>query len=64
MDAALLSRVVDGVLVVVAANKTPRRPLEEALNALDAAKVLGLVFNNDARPLYGYDNNYQRYFTH
>ena len=36
----------------------------EASGFTAAAKVLGLVFNNDARPLYGYDNNYKRYFTH
>jgi capsular exopolysaccharide synthesis family protein len=63
VDSALLSRVVDGVLVVVAANKTPRKLLEEALNELDAAKVLGIVFNNDDRPMYGYDAAYRRYFS-
>jgi capsular exopolysaccharide synthesis family protein len=64
VDAALLARMVDGVLLVVAANKTPRKLLEEALNQLDAPKVLGIVFNNDSRPLYGYYNNgYRRYFS-
>ena len=55
--------MVDGVLVVVSANKTPRKLLEEALNELDPAKVVGIVFNNDDRPLYGYDTNYRRYFS-
>jgi capsular exopolysaccharide synthesis family protein len=64
VDSVLLSRVVDGVLVVVAANRTPRKLLEEALNEIDSTKVLGLVFNNDNRPLYGYDHNYRRYFAH
>jgi succinoglycan biosynthesis transport protein ExoP len=63
VDSALLARVVDGVLVVVSANKTPRKLLEEALNELDANKVIGIVFNNDDRPLYGYDTNYRRYFS-
>ena len=63
VDSALLARVVDGVLVVVSANKTPRKLLEEALNELDPAKVVGIVFNNDDRPLYGYDTNYRRYFS-
>jgi len=63
VDSALLSRVVDGVLVVVSANKTPRKLLEEALNELDSAKVVGIVFNNDDRPLYGYDTHYRRYFS-
>jgi succinoglycan biosynthesis transport protein ExoP len=63
VDSALLARVVDGVLVVVSANKTPRKLLEEALNELDPAKVIGIVFNNDNRPLYGYDTSYRRYFS-
>lgn len=62
-DAALLSRLVDGVILVVAANRTPRKLLGEALNVLDQSKVLGIVFNGDARPLFGYyDSSYQRYF--
>ena len=62
-DTALLARLVDGVLVVVAANRTPRKMLGEALNLLDPAKVLGIVFNGDAKPLFGYyDSAYQRYF--
>jgi protein-tyrosine kinase len=62
-DTALLARLVDGVLVVVAANRTPRKMLGEALNLLEPAKVLGIVFNGDAKPLFGYyDSAYQRYF--
>jgi protein-tyrosine kinase len=63
VDSALLARVVDGVLMVVSANKTPRKLLEEALNELDPSKLVGIIFNNDNRPLYGYDNNYRRYFS-
>ena len=62
-DSALLQRTVDGVLVVVAANRTPRKLLGEALNLLDASKVLGIVFNRDDRPLFGYyDAYYREYF--
>lgn len=63
VDSALLSRVVDGVLVVVSANRTPKKLLDEALHELDLQKVVGLVFNNDARPFYGYGTTYRRYFT-
>jgi capsular exopolysaccharide synthesis family protein len=64
VDSALMARVVDGVLLVVAANKTPRKLLEEALGQLDAQKVIGIVFNSDSRPLYGYyDTGYKRYFS-
>ena len=58
------ARAVDGVLVVVAANRTPRKLLGEALNLLDASKVLGIVFNRDNRPLFGYyDAYYRQYFA-
>jgi Mrp family chromosome partitioning ATPase len=56
-DCRLLERWVDSFLVVVAAGKTPRKLLEEALALLDRDKVLGVVLNGDERPLsayYGY----------
>lgn len=62
-DAALIARSVDGVLMVVTADRTPRKLLGEALNMLDASKVLGIVFNRDAHPLFGYyDAYYRQYF--
>jgi len=49
--------------MVVAANQTPRKLLAEALNMLDPGKVLGIVFNRDAKPLFGYyDAYYKDYF--
>lgn len=62
-DSTLLARAVDGVLVVVSANQTPRKLLGEALNLLDGSKVMGIVFNRDDRPLFGYyDAYYREYF--
>lgn len=62
-DSAMLSRVVDAMLIVVAANQTPRKLLGEALNLVDPAKVMGIVFNRDDRPLFGYyDEYYREYF--
>jgi capsular exopolysaccharide synthesis family protein len=64
-DAAVLARAVDGVIVVVAAGKTPRRLLAVALDLLDPDKVVGIVFNNDNSPLFGYNTNaYKPYFSH
>jgi capsular exopolysaccharide synthesis family protein len=64
-DSALLARIVDGLLIVVAANRTPRRLLEEGLNLLDASKVLGIVFNRDDRSLSRrYGSSYRGYFRH
>jgi capsular exopolysaccharide synthesis family protein len=62
-DASLVAKLVDGLLLVVAANQTPRKLLGEALTHLDPSKVLGLVFNRDTQPLFGYyDSSYHGYF--
>lgn len=53
-DCRVIEKWVDGFLVVVAAHKTPRKLVEEALSVMDPAKVLGLVFNNHDRALLGY----------
>ncbi len=45
---------------MVAANQTPRKLLAESLNLLDPAKVLGIVFNNDSHPMFGYSRGYYR----
>jgi protein-tyrosine kinase len=57
-DCRLLEKWIDGFLTVVAAHRTPRKLLEEALNVIDPAKIIGLVFNNDDRPVFGYHRRY------
>ena len=63
-DCRLLGRWVDGFIVVVAANKTPRKLLGEALRMLDSDKVLGTVFNGDEQPLSPYYGYYARQPRH
>ncbi len=60
-DARILENWVDAFLLVVAAHRTPRKLVEEAVNLLSPAKLVGLVFNGDDRSLsrhygdaYGY----------
>jgi capsular exopolysaccharide synthesis family protein len=48
-DCHVVARWVDGVVLVVSADHTPRALLEAELETLDSSKVLGLVFN-------GYDH--------
>ena len=62
-DARILEKWVDAFLLVVAAHRTPRKLVEEAVNLLSPSKLIGLVFNGDDRPLsrpygdsYGYSN--------
>jgi protein-tyrosine kinase len=49
-DCRMLSSLVDGFIVVVAASRTPRRALVDALKVIDPAKILGVVLNGDDRP--------------
>jgi Mrp family chromosome partitioning ATPase len=44
----LLAEWIDGYVIVVAADKTPRKLLEETLALLGPAKILGLVFNRES----------------
>jgi capsular exopolysaccharide synthesis family protein len=53
-DCRAIARYVDGFILIVAAHRTPRKLVEEALNSMERAKVIGLVFNADDRPLAGY----------
>ncbi len=57
-DCRLIAEWTDGFLVVVAAHKTPRKLVEEAINNVDPAKMVGLIFNNDDRPVFGYYSDY------
>jgi capsular exopolysaccharide synthesis family protein len=59
-DCRVVARWVDGVVVVVAADRTPRALLEAALDVLDPAKVVGLVFNGFDHLL---SNRYHRYYS-
>jgi capsular exopolysaccharide synthesis family protein len=61
-DCSLMSQCVDGFLMVVAAHRTPRKLLAEALGALNESKVLGIIFNADDRPLSGYYKQYSGYY--
>jgi Mrp family chromosome partitioning ATPase len=49
-----LSRLVDGVLLVVRENVTPMEAAEKSLAALDQAFVVGVVFNGSTGSLYSH----------
>ena len=53
-DCRVLQQYIDGLLMIVAAHKTPRKLVEDALNIIDRSKIIGLVFNSDDRPRLGY----------
>jgi capsular exopolysaccharide synthesis family protein len=47
LDGRLVSRWVDAVLLVVAAKRTQRREVEEAIRIVEPDRLLGLVLNED-----------------
>jgi capsular exopolysaccharide synthesis family protein len=60
-DARILENWIDAFLLVVAAHRTPRKLVGDAVNLLSPSKLIGVVFNGDDRPLsrhygdsYGY----------
>jgi capsular exopolysaccharide synthesis family protein len=53
-DFRLINRRLDGCFLVLAAHHTRRSLVEEALDVLDPATLLGLVFNRDDGPLAAY----------
>jgi len=42
----VLARLVDGIVIVVRANVTPRETVKQAVASLDPKKILGFVLNN------------------
>jgi len=44
-DSILLSKMVDGVILVVMADQTPRESVRNALSFIGREKVIGVVFN-------------------
>jgi protein-tyrosine kinase len=57
-DCRLIEKLVDGFLVIVKADKTPRKLVEEALQVIDQQKLVGVVFNGDDHPVFGYSSYY------
>jgi len=52
-DCRLIAELVDGFVLVVAARRTTRAAIEEALRIVDPGKVLGFVLNDTDASLFG-----------
>ena len=59
-DSRLLMPWIDGYVIVVAADKTPRKLVEETFALLGASKILGLVFNGESYKHSRYGRYYYR----
>jgi len=60
-DATSLSRLCDGVLVVVREGHTRKRTLNRALDSIEKSKQLGFIFNEASTVQVGYERYYGEY---
>jgi len=57
-EAEVLSKMVDGVIFVIGAGKTPRDVIQQAINSLGKDKILGIVLNQIEFKSSGLFNRY------
>jgi len=63
-DPSLLSKMVDGIILVVRAGYTTRESVQSAIKSIDRQKIIGVVFNQiDIRPST-YFSEYYRYYQY
>ena len=62
-DTQIVSRFVDGLILVIRQGKTPYRAVQKALDSLDQSKLLGVVFNDVKSQAFHtyYDYRYYSY---
>ena len=62
-EPTLLSEYVDGIILVIKANRTPREVIQRSVKSLSRKKIIGVVFNRMDVKLpayhYKYDPNYK-----
>jgi capsular exopolysaccharide synthesis family protein len=63
-DATLLSKMVDGVILVVRAGHTSRESIQSAIKSIDHQKIIGVVFNQTDIKASAYFSEYYRYYKY
>jgi non-specific protein-tyrosine kinase len=59
----LLSKMVDAIILVVMADRTPKGAIQRALKSIDRQKLIGVVFNQiDLKPSHYYSKYYYKYY--
>ena len=62
-EPAMLSKMVDAVILVVRADQTPRESIRRAVQNIDRQKILGVVFNQvELKSLSYYSKYYHGYY--
>ena len=58
----VLARYVDGIVLVVMAQKSPRKAIQETVSNLGKEKILGVVFNGYTQADKSYHKYYKKYY--
>ena len=61
-EASVLSNYVDGVILVVRSQKTPREMVLKSVEALGRNRILGVIFNGYAKNMKRYGKYYGKYY--
>jgi protein-tyrosine kinase len=61
-EPSILAKIMDGVIVVVRHDMTPRHAVKETLSAITREKILGLVFNDAQTGSLHIGYGYQKYY--
>ena len=62
-EPTLLSKMVDGIILVVRADRMPRESIQRAVKSIDRQKIIGIVFNQiDLKPSSYYLKYYYKYY--
>jgi capsular exopolysaccharide synthesis family protein len=63
-DPSLLSKMVDGIILVVRAGYTSRESIQNAIKSIDRRKIIGIVFNQIDNKPSTYSSEYYRYYQY
>ena len=62
-EASVLANYVDGIILVVMAQKTHRALIQTSIDSLGRKKILGMVFNGYEKSYSSRDRYYKRYYS-
>ena len=63
-EPVLLSKLVDGVILVVMADRTPREAVKRAIQSIDRQKIIGVVLNQKEVKASSYYSSYYSNYYH
>ena len=63
-DSVLLSKMVDGIVMVIMADRTPKESVRRAIHSIDRNKIVGIVLNQIEKESLSYYTKYYHKYYH